>query len=96
MGPALRGEQLPDRALIWHFPHYRRGPGHDPYSVIRDGDWKLIRFYDPLKEELYNLAADLGEGDDLIGSERARAEELSAALDTGLRSLGALMPVSPK
>ena len=96
LAPALRGEQLPDRALIWHFPHYRRGPGHDPYSVIRNGDWKFIRFYDPLKEELYNLAADLGEGDDLIGSERGRAEELSAALDTGLRSLGALMPVSPE
>lgn len=96
LGPALRGEKLPDRAMIWHFPHYRRGPGHDPYSVIRKGDWKLIRFYDPPKEELYNLVSDLGERNDLSGSEPARVDELTAALDSGLRSLGALMPVSPE
>ena len=25
LGPALRGGQLPERALVWHFPHYRHG-----------------------------------------------------------------------
>ncbi len=94
--PVLRGGELARRDLLWHFPHYRHGPGHDPYSVIRRGDWKLIRFYDPPKTELYNLAADLGEANDLASSDSVRREELESALDEGLRATGAKMPVSPQ
>lgn len=95
LGPALRGLELPERDLVWHFPHYRHGPGHDPYSVVRKGDWKLIRFYDPAKAELYNLAADLEEAHDLAGANPDVVRELGAALDAGLRDFGALLPVSP-
>ena len=91
--PALRGEELPKRALLWHFPHYRHGPGHDPYSVVREGDWKLIQFYDPKKTELYNLASDLGERKDRSASERAKVSEIQAALSRGLHEFGARMPV---
>ncbi len=96
LGPALRGGELPERALHWHFPHYRRGPGHDPYSVVRKGDWKLIRFYDPAKVELYNLAADLGEAKDLSGSNPVKAAELELELDEALRDAGARLPVSSR
>ena len=96
LGPALRGGKLADRALVWHFPHYRHGPGNDPYSVVRQGDWKLIRFYDPAKTELYNLAEDLGEANDLAVSERAKAEQLAALLDEGLTAVGARLPVAPQ
>jgi arylsulfatase A-like enzyme len=96
LGPALRGGELPERALLWHFPHYRHGPGHDPYSVVRKGDWKLIRFYDPAKTELYNLADDLGEANDLAASEQDRADQLSALLDEGLQDVGARLPVAPQ
>ena len=95
IGPALRGGELQERALLWHFPHYRRGPGHDPYSVIRKGDWKLIRFYDPMKTELYNLASDLGEEHDLSDTEESKANALESALDESLRSVKARLPVSP-
>ncbi len=94
LGPALRGGKLPERALLWHFPHYRHGPGHDPYSVVRKGDWKLIRFYDPAKTELYNLADDLGEANDLAASEQDRAGQLSALLDEGLEAVRARMPIA--
>lgn len=96
LGPALRGGKLPERALLWHFPHYRHGPGHDPYSVVRKGDWKLIRFYDPAKTELYNLAEDLGEANDLAASEQDRAGQLSALLDEGLQDVGARLPIAPQ
>ena len=95
LGPALRGGDLPERTLHWHFPHYRHGPGHDPYSVARRGEWKLIRFYDPPKVELYNLKSDLGEENDLAEGERGKAEEMEAALDEALRSVGARMPEAP-
>lgn len=96
LGPALRGGKLPDRALVWHFPHYRHGPGHDPYSAIRQGDWKLIRFYDPAKTELYNLADDLGETNDLAGSMQAKTKQLEALLDDHLQDVGARLPVAPQ
>ncbi len=96
LGPALRGGNLPERALFWHFPHYRHGPGHDPYSVVRKGDWKLIRFYDPAKTELYNLADDLGEANDLAAAEQDRADQLSALLDEGLQDVGARLPIAPE
>lgn len=94
LGPALRGGKLPDRALVWHFPHYRHGPGHDPYSVIRQGDLKLIRFYDPAETELYNLADDLGETNDLAGSMQAKAKQLEALLDDRLQEVGARLPIA--
>lgn len=96
LGPALRGGKLPDRALVWHFPHYRHGPGHDPYSAIRQGDLKLIRFYDPAKTELYNLANDLGETNDLAGSMPAKAKQLEALLDDQLQDVGARLPIAPQ
>ena len=96
LGPVLRGGTLGRRDLVWHFPHYRAGPGHDPYSVVRDGDWKLIRFYDPPKAELYNLAGDLGEKRDLADSEPTRVRELEALLDKRLVELGARMPMRPE
>ena len=30
-------------------------------SAIRNGDWKLLKFYEENKLELYNLKNDLGE-----------------------------------
>ncbi|MYB53042.1 MAG: sulfatase [Acidobacteriia bacterium] len=96
LGPALKGGKLPDRALVWHFPHYRHGPGHDPYSAIRQGDLKLIRFYDPPKTELYNLADDLGETNNLAGSMQAKAKQLEALLDDHLQDVGARLPIAPQ
>ena len=94
LGPALRGGDLPERTLHWHFPHYRHGPGHDPYSVARRGDWKLIRFYDPPKVELYDLKSDLGETSDLAGSNPGQVAEMEASLDEALRAVKARMPAS--
>lgn len=76
--PAWRGENLPSRALYWHFPAYLQGYGSQnqgsrydkhwrttPCAVIRDGDWKLIEYFEEAGEpdgvELYDLAADPGE-----------------------------------
>ncbi|QNN25415.1 sulfatase [Planctomycetales bacterium ZRK34] len=90
--PALRGKKLPDRTLLWHFPHYRHGPGHDPYSIIRDGPWKLIRFYDPAKTELYNLADDISEEHDLAAKMPDKVKQLNAKLDKMLKDTGAKLP----
>lgn len=79
------------RPLVWHFPHYRHGVG-GPYSVIRHGAWKLIRYWDGPREELYDLASDLSESRDLASVEPHRRAELSRLLDAELARLEARLP----
>lgn len=79
-----------DRQFIhWHFPHYRHAPG--PYSVIRSGDWKLIKWYEG-QMELYNLKDDLAERVDLSDTRPKKRQELDAVLTEELERLGAKLP----
>jgi arylsulfatase A-like enzyme len=58
--PLLKGREIPERPLFWHFPHYR-GKEVGPYSIVRQGDWKLIKWLEGPSYELYNLKKDPGE-----------------------------------
>ncbi len=78
------------RSLFWHFPHYRGGLG--PYSIIRSGDWKLIKRYDSGRRELYHLADDLSETKDLAGQMPQRVRDLEEELVAWLTSSGAKLP----
>lgn len=76
-------------AIYWHFPHYRHAPG--PYSIIRSGDWKLIRWYEgPV--ELYNLKDDLAESKNLVREMSDKAAELDALLSAELDRISAKLP----
>ena len=57
-----------------------------PDSVIRDGDWKFLRFYEDGREELYNLKDDIGESKNLIASIPKKATELKINQDVVLKS----------
>jgi arylsulfatase A-like enzyme len=88
--PALRGGKLADRPLFWHYPHYGN-QGGSPYSAVRSGDWKLIVFHDPRQGiELYNLASDPGEKNDVAKDEPARVRELRAMLENWKKDVGAV------
>jgi len=91
--PLLNGARdLPRDALFWHYPHYWNGGKVSPYSVARVGDWKLIRFYETGREELYNLKSDLSETQDLATTRPEKRSELSARLDAWLTETEAQMP----
>ena len=85
-----QGKQKLDRdAIYWHFPHYRHNPG--PYSIIREGDWKLIKFYEgPM--ELFDLKNDLGERKNLASAMPEKVRALEGQLLAHLESIGAKMP----
>lgn len=94
----LRGNPAPRRdTLYWHYPHhqhYQLG-GAMPYAAIRAGDYKLIEFYNDLKDirlELYNIRADIGETKDLAATEPKRVAELRERLHAWQREVGAQMP----
>ena len=91
--PLLKGGELPERALFWHYPHYGN-QGGAPGSAIRRGDWKLIQWYEKAQPELYNLASDPGETKDLYKVEPARATRLQIELQTWLKQTGAVLPIS--
>ncbi len=67
--PYLNGKPRndPHRALYWRF---------GDLMAIRMGDWKAVRTWDNQQPELYNLARDIGESNNLAGSEPARLERL--------------------
>ncbi len=83
--------QLPARQLFWHFPHYR-SQEIGPYSIIRDGRWKLIKWYEGPRLELYDLDADLGEEHDLAAEMPDRVRQLDARMTAELESEGARFP----
>lgn len=89
--PLLRGGRLASRPLFWHYPHYSN-QGGEPGSAIREGDWKLIEFYDKPRRELYNLARDQSETTNLVEREPGKARELSAKLQKWLKQTGAIIP----
>jgi len=91
LAAALAGGTLDRDALYWHYPHYHSG-GATPYSAIRAGDWRLVRFHEDGHGELYNLAADPGEADDLAARDPARAAALGARLDRWLAAVDAQLP----
>jgi len=90
--PLLRGTGgLRRDALYWHYPHYSN-QGGAPGGAIRQGDHKLIEFYDDGRLELYDLKVDLSETANLAGRMPERAAELRSKLDAWRRAVGAQMP----
>ncbi|MFT4550987.1 MAG: arylsulfatase A-like enzyme [Verrucomicrobiales bacterium] len=89
--PVLKGGKIPDRDLFWHYPHYGN-QGGEPSSVIRSGDYKLIRYYEDGREELYRLSKDIGEQSDLASQESGKVSALSQKLDKWLNETGARIP----
>ncbi|MGI9244127.1 MAG: sulfatase [Verrucomicrobiales bacterium] len=89
--PVLRGGEALDReAIFWHFPHYRGKV--IPYSIVRQGDWKLLKRYEGPTYELFNLKDDLSEKQDLAEQLPERVEALDSVLVEWLEHTGAKLP----
>jgi arylsulfatase A-like enzyme len=74
-------EKWDDRTVFWTSRKARPyGTGDSPMSVVRSGDFKLVRHDESEKTELYNLIADPGEEKDLSAKMPAKAKELSVLL----------------
>jgi arylsulfatase A-like enzyme len=91
--PLLEGRTLSERPLFWHYPHYGN-QGGAPSAAIRRGDWKLIEWLEDNRIELFQIARDLGETNDLAAVEPQRAAELRAELRAWQKEVGARFPTS--
>ena len=85
--------------MFWHFPHFGV-----PSSTIRKGGWKLFRNYDHVDNaavepyrlhQLYDangVGKDIGESNNMAGTQAALAGELAAELQSWLTEVGARFP----
>lgn len=96
--PVIRGREL----------DVRTGFRTRPVSVIHKGDWKLHLFHEEWQldggrekieashaVELYNLAEDIGERNDLAVSNLEKRDELLDDLLAWIKATGALIPDKP-
>ena len=81
-----RGD-APQRPFFWHFPHYTN-QGSQPEGAVRDGDWKLIEYYEEGRVELFNLAQDRGETNSLADRQPDRVRRLRDELGAWCRAAG--------
>jgi arylsulfatase A-like enzyme len=89
--PLLKAQPLDRGALFWHYPHYGN-QGGAPSGAVRDGDWKLIEWYEDGRLELFNLREDIGEKNNLAESNPEKTEFLHESLVAWRKSVGAIMP----
>lgn len=90
--PVLRqsGNLKRDAYFTW-FPHLI------PAVSVRQGEWKLIRRFEPhpaypAVRELYNLQDDIGETRNLAKQMPDKVDQLDALIDEFVRTTGALAP----
>ncbi len=91
----LAGGAAPaERTIVFTQPHKwgPTGPGIEPFTAIRRGDWKLLFFHDPARAgaryELYDVAQDPGETLDLASREPARLAAMVAELRAEIARTG--------
>ncbi len=80
-------------SLYFHYPNYAFHKENRLGSVVREGDYKLIKRYDDNSLELYNLAKDIGEKNNLAKESPELAKRLEVKLDKWLTETGAKLPV---
>lgn len=98
--PILKNKEatLNRNALFWHFPGYlqTRKEGSwrtTPVGVVRSGDWKLLQFFESEHLELYNVAEDIGEQNNLSTLNSHKTAELLKMLGEWRETMNASIPV---
>lgn len=89
--PVLEWGESVRNEIFCHFPN-----GH-PATSLRQGDWKLIRWWCDQDDqtdryELYNLLADQGEDNDLASEKPDLVRKLATRMDTYLKDTEAVIP----
>jgi len=88
--------ELKRKAIYFHYPNYAWHMDNRLGSVIREGDWKLIRNYDDNSLELYNLPMDISEKKNVANQNPKLAARLNQKLGNWLKATSAPMPRAPK
>lgn len=94
----FRGDKGKRQMLQWHYPHFSRHTMGFPSGAIRRDDWKLIEWFGQTAEngknriELFNLAEDPGEQNDVADHFPKLRDSLLGELVKWRAETGAVMP----
>ncbi|MCH1409775.1 MAG: sulfatase, partial [Verrucomicrobiales bacterium] len=80
------------KALYFHYPNYAFHKRNRLGGVVREGNFKFIQRYGTGERELYDLASDIGERNNLATSKTKVAERLEGQLTSWLADMNAAMP----
>lgn len=78
--------------MCFHYPHYYETTS--PVSAIRQGNWKLLEYCEGGKAELYNLAADPYEKNNLAAGNAEQVAQLREKLHAWLKEVNAQTAVT--
>jgi len=104
LSPLFKGGDIEERELVWHFPVYleaydkKLDDGRDPLFRTRPGttiisdNWKLHKYYEDQGLELYDLANDPGERNNLAESNPSKTNELHNKMTTWIDTYNAPIP----
>jgi sialate O-acetylesterase len=95
--PNVEGYLAIAQAVADHIGPQQKPPnvvGIGPSNAIRLGDWKLIYYHQAQQCELFNLAEDLGEQNNLAEKQTEVRDRLASALGEYLASVKAQMPIA--
>lgn len=90
-----KADSTREECFLMHFPHNHRG---SYFTVYREGDWKLVYYYNPEHPErpdclLYNLAEDPGEQKEISALNPLKTLDMLRHMIIRLEKEGALYPV---
>ncbi len=109
ISPLLRGEELGERSVFWHYPLYLQGVGLTidlpdgktyswrgfPSTSLRRGKWKLVEFHEDNTVALYDLEADEGETTNVADQYPEIAANLRKEMDAWQATTEAPIPTEP-
>ena len=87
----VKGKERDRGPIYWHFPHYSNHGMQSPGGAIRDGDYKLLEYFENGTLQLFNLTKDIGEQEDLAMIEVEKTKELVGKLHRWRKQVGAQM-----
>ena len=103
--PALQGELFDRGPTICDWSHHIYQTNNLPNTSIREGEWKLLRFWfdrsttltagnadGSHRYELYQLSNDIGESRDLAAEYPERVDAMAKRLDAYYAETGSLQP----
>lgn len=83
----------PPQEFFLHFPNSHSNSDRQFYTILREGNWKLILDYASNSYELYDLSNDISESTNLAATESARVMRMSRKMAQKLDTMDAQFPV---
>lgn len=91
ISPLLKGDAMEKGPIYWHFPHYSNHGMQSPGGAIREGDYKLLEYFENGSVQLFNLKDDIGEQHDLSIIEVEKTKDLRDKLHQWRKDVDAEM-----